>query len=294
LNGSQTALLIFKQPLGGLAIGFRYDTVRFTLTRKTDQLTLSTQPPPYKPNALDQPFRMPIYLKGNRIGKTQLNDISVKLYFPNELIAPVGIDRSNSLSESTPTNGIPQQPSPVWDPVSGTYTIPCTGLKLSSDATKNNLLVTVLCKAYLTHDTAATIVHDLGFDAEAPCAFRVARDSITIEYADECGDKSIRTVMFGGSPYIIVSSAEPNPAHAGGQVRIPYLAKEDALLSWDLYDADGTLLANESEKKISAGEGTIVIPPRTIKVSGTYFLKIAGHNKLGEAGAAVTKFTVTH
>jgi hypothetical protein len=294
LNGSQTALLIFKQPLGGEAIGFRYDTVRFTLTRKSDLLTLATQQPPYKPNALDQPFRMPIYLKGQRLGKTQLNDISVKLYFPNELIAPVGIDRSNSLSESTPSNGIPQQPSPVWDPVTRMYTIPCTGLKLSSDASKNNLLVTVLCKAYLTQDTVATIVQELGFDAEAPCAFRVARDSITIEYADECGDKSIRSVMTGGAISIIVSAPDPNPALAGNEVRVPYFTKKDALLGWSLYDARGTLVASESERKIYAGSGTIVIPSDAIKVSGTYFLKITGHSNLGEAGETVTKFNVTH
>jgi hypothetical protein len=295
ITGSQTAILVIKQPLGGEAIGFRYDTVTFTITRKIDLLSLGSQPPPYKPNALDDPFRIPVYLKGDRGGKGQLDNITIKMDFGNELVAPIGIDRSGSLTEKTPTNVIPSQPTPVWDEATHTYTVKGVGLNLSTNLAKNTLLFTVICKAYLTKDTETTIIQELQYDADPACAFRVQRDSLQIIYADECGDNTIRGSALSNTPQLIVSPPQPDPVSLSGNssVQIRYFAPRSVFLSWKLVGTDGSVVSSSPESPISAGNGQVTISKNELTSSGSYFLELtARDSQTGATGKTTTKFAV--
>ncbi len=295
ITGSQTAFLVIKQPLGGEAIGFRYDTVTFTITRKIDLLSLGSQAPPYKPNALDDPFRMPVYLKGDRGGKGQLDNITIKINFGNDLVAPIGIDRSGSLTEKTSTNVIPTQPTPVWDEATHTYTVKGVGLNLSTNLAKNTLLFTVLAQAYLTKDTETTIIQELQYDADPACAFRVTRDSLRIVYADECGDNTIRGVMLSNSPQLIVSPPQPDPVSLSGNssVQVRYFAPRSVFLSWKLVDINGSTVAASAESPISAGNGQVVINKNELQSSGSYFIELtARDSQTGAIGKTTTKFAV--
>lgn len=295
ITGSQTAILVIKQPLGGEAIGFRYDTVTFTITRKIDLLSLGSQAPPYKPNALDDPFRLPIYLKGDRGGKGQLDNITIKIDFGNELVAPIGIDRSGSLTEQTPANVIPTQPTPVWNEATHTYTVKGVGLNLSTNLAKNTLLFTVICKAYLTKDTETTIVQELQYDADPACAFRVQRDSLQIVYADECGDNTIRGSALLTTPQLIVSAPQPDPVSLSGNssVQVRYFAPRSVFLSWKLISTDGRVVSSSPESQISAGNGQVTIGRNEIPSSGSYFLELtAREGQTGAVGKTTTKFSV--
>lgn len=295
LNGSQMAFLVIKQPLGGEAIGFRYDTVTFTITRKIDLLSLGSQAPPYKPNALDDPFRIPVYLKGDRGGKGQLDNITIKMNFGNDLVAPIGIDRSGSLTEKTSTNVIPTQPTPVWDEATHTYTVKGVGLNLSTNLAKNTLLFTVLAQAYLTKDTETTIIQELQYDADPACAFRVTRDSLRIVYADECGDNTIRGVILTNSPQLIVSPPQPDPVSLSGNssVQVRYFAPRSVFLSWKLVGMDGSVVSSSPESPISAGNGQVTIVKNELSNSGSYFLELtARDSRTGAIRKTITKFAV--
>lgn len=295
ITGSQTAFLVIKQPLGGEAIGFRYDTVTFTITRKIDLLSLGSQAPPYKPNALDDPFRIPVYLKGDRGGKGQLDNITIKMNFGNDLVAPIGIDRSGSLTEKTSTNVIPTQPTPVWDEATHTYTVKGVGLNLSTNLAKNTLLFTVLAQAYLTKDTETTIIQELQYDADPACAFRVTRDSLRIVYADECGDNTIRGVILTNSPQLIVSPPQPDPVSLSGNssVQVRYFAPRSVFLSWKLVGMDGSVVSSSPESPISAGNGQVTIGKNELSNSGSYFLELtARDSQTGAIGKTTTKFAV--
>lgn len=296
ITGSQTAILVLKQPLGGEAIGFRYDTVTFTITRSIDLLSLGSQAPPYKPNALDAPFRIPVYLKGDRSGKGQLDNITISMNFGNELVAPIGIDRSGSLTERTVTNGIPEQPTPTWDDVSNTYLVKSVGLDLSSNRAKNTLLFTVLCKAYLTKDTETTIIQELQYDADPACAFRVQRDSLRIVYADECGDNTIRGVILRSSPQLIVSPPQPDPVSLSGNssVQLRYYAPQSMFLKWSIIDVRGTTVAACEEFFVSAGNGVIRFDKNDFRLSGSYIIECTVRDsQTGAITKTTTKLAVT-
>ncbi|MDP4234851.1 MAG: IgGFc-binding protein [Bacteroidota bacterium] len=295
LNGSQTVRVIIDRPTGGDDLSINSDTVLITLTRKTILLNMSAVMPPYRPSAGDAPFRLPIHLLGDRIGKQELDDDTLRLMFSNKLIRAVGIDRTGSLTESTPTNGIPQQPDPVWDEATSTYIVPCVGLHLSSDISKNTLLFTLLCSAYLTKDTAITITPFIGYTSQ-PCAFRVARDSSALTYANECGDQTIRDLLLTSSVPIHIGSAVPDPAiwQSAGSVTFTYFAGKDLMLSWKIFDPAGVLQAQSPEGPIHAGDGSFSIPLKQISNSGAQYLELTVRDADSGAKTRVyTKFTVT-
>jgi hypothetical protein len=293
LNGSQTMKMIIERPSGGDDLTVNSDTVTVTLIRKTILLNLSAVMPPYRPSAGDAPFRLPIHLQGDRFGKPELDDDTLRLVFSNKLIKPAGIDRTGSLTESTPTNGIPVQPDPIWDEATSTYSIPCVGLHLSADVTKNTLLFTLLCSAYLTKDTSITITPFIGYTIQ-PCAYRVAKDSTWLSYANECGDQTIRGLLLSSAVPIHLNPPVPDPiTRAAGNVTCTYFAAKDLMLSWKLYDPAGVMEAQAAETPIHAGDGSLVISVKQIGVSGAHYLDVTVRDP--ETGAHVTvysKFTV--
>jgi hypothetical protein len=264
------------------------------LIRKTILLNLSAVMPPYRPSAGDQPFRLPIHLNGDRLKKPELDDDTLRLVFSNKLIKPIGVDRTGSLTESTPTNGVPPQPPPVWDEGSSTYSIPCVGLHLSSDPTKNTLLVTLLCIAYLTKDTTITITPVIGYTAQ-PCAYRVAKDSTSLSYANECGDQTIRSLLLSSAVPIHINPPVPDPVTLQGlqSVVFTYYAAKDLMLSWKLYNPAGTLLAQEQEFPIRGGDGSFAVSLKQIGSSGAHYIEITIRDaETGAHQSVSSKFTV--
>lgn len=292
LNGSQTVKVILIRPSGGDDLSANYDTILVTLNRKTILLNLSAVMPPYRPSAGDQPFSLPIHLVGNRMNKPELDNDTLRLVFSNKLIKPRGIDRTGSLTESTPTNGIPPQPPPIWDEATSTYSIPCVGLHLSSDVTKNTLLFTLLCDAYLTRDTNITITPFIGY-IDQPCAYRVSKDSTWLSYANECGDQTIRGLLLMNVP-ISVGAPIPNPAtNVSENIKCPFFAGKDLMLAWKVCDASGIIVTQAPETSISAGEGQVLIPLKQIRSSGAHYLEVTVRDAQTGAHTSVSsKFTV--
>jgi hypothetical protein len=294
LNGTQIVKVIIARPSGGDDFSINYDTVFVSLTRKTILLNLSAVMPPYRPSAGDQPFKLPIHLNGDRIGKPELDDDTLRLVFSNKLIRPIGVDRSGSLTESTPTNGVPPQPPPVWDEATSTYSIPCVGLHLSSDITKNTLLLTLLCTAYLTKDTVLTITPIIGY-TEQPCAYRVAKDSTLLLYANECGDQTIRALLLASSVPIHLNAPAPDPAtmQASQSVTCTYYAAKDLMLSWKLSGPTGVIVAQAEEFPIRGGDGSFAISLKQIQASGAHYLEVTVRDPDNGAHTTVSsKFTV--
>jgi len=294
LNGSQTVKVIIDLPTGGDDLSLFSDTVLVTLTRKTILLNLKAVMPSYSPSAGDAPFRLPIHLVGDRFGKQELDNDTIRLVFSNKLIKPVGVDRSKSLTESTPLNGIPPQPNPTWDEATSTYSIPCVGLNLSSDITKNTLLITLLCSTYLTKDTIITVTPFVGY-VDQPCAYRLSKDSIALPYANECGDQTIRGLLLSSSAPIHINAPVPNPviSQYTQSVSCSYFAGKDLIMSWKLYDATGVMIAQAPESKINSGGGAFTIPLKQTMASGTHYVEVAVRDpETGTRSTVSSKFSI--
>ncbi len=289
VNGTQQAYFIIRQPYGGELTGYFYDTIRLTINRKVIVLSIGLIGPPFKPNALDDPFRLPVHINGDRLGKTPLDNFTVILRFNNDIIEPIGIDRTGSGTDVTTQNPIPPQPPGVWDPAARTYTVQCKDLLLSQSPGRNTLLFTVMCKAYLTPDTDVKVVQEIRYDNGEPCAFRVLRDSLTIAYADECGDETIRSVLLSGRTAISFSPAVPDPAPTDKPVSISYFAAVSGYYSWKLYDASGTEAASSGDKKFTKGSGELMIPPHSVSQSGAYLLEITTRDDQNRSGRTAVK-----
>lgn len=287
-NGEQTLLLLFTKPtvINGI-LGEDLDTVRVSLFRKTQLLDLVAAKLPYNPNALDAPFRLPIHIRGDRLGKRELDTMTVKLRFSNEMVKPAGIDRTGSLTESA--DNIPW----TWDESSRTMTIPISGASISTDPTRNSLLFTLLGETYLTVDTMIEIVPEIDY-AEKPCAYRITRDSTMVVYANECGDRTIRDLM--RSPAFSIGAPYPDPASRAESrtIFVPYIAPRSYTLGWKLYNALGETISTASGTTVAKGIGAIAVGGEQLRTSGLYFIEVTVRDDAANtAGRYVTKFAVT-
>ncbi len=294
VNGEQIFHLIITKPvvLGGIQ-SMDEDTVHITLVRKMQILDLITAKLPYNPNAKDAPFHLPVHIKGNRLGKPELDNMTVRLHFSNRLVSPVGIDRTGSLTESTPTNGIPDQPQWTWDEATGIMTIPIKDAKLSTDPSKNTLLFTLLGTTYLTTDTMVEITPEIAYQ-NAPCAYRISRDSVAVIYANECGDRTIRDLLLR-NPGFTIGNPYPDPSTPaqGSTVSIPYVAAQDYVVQWNIYDERGSICHTSAERRIAKGMGSLVVDKQTLPASGIYLFEvIVRDDKNNLVDKHATKFIV--
>lgn len=294
VNGEQIFHLVMTKPvvLGGL-LSYDEDTVHITLVRRMQILDLITAKLPYNPNAKDAPFRLPVHIKGNRLGKPELDNMTVKLRFSNRLVSPVGIDRTGSLTESTPTNGIPDQPQWTWDETTGIMTIPIKDTKISSDPSKNTLLFTLLGTTYLTTDTMVEISPEIVYQ-NPPCAYRISRDSATVIYANECGDRTIRDLMLR-NPGFTIGNPYPDPSTPaqGSAVSIPYVAAQEYVVQWDIYDERGSICHTSNEHRIAKGIGSLVVEKRILPASGIYLFEVTVRDEQNNlVDKRTTKFIV--
>ncbi len=291
LNGVQkTYFILYRRITEGLQTLHAFDTITLTVVRHAVQLNLQTTLPPFKPSAGDDPFKVPVYLHGNRFGIDELNNDTIVISFSNELIRPVKIDRTGSLTEAS--SQVPNQPDFIWDPVTKILKVPMLSTNLSANTSKNDLLFTILCNTFLTADTTVSISTGVGY-VHKPCAFRIAMGDQTIIYANECGNQTIRDLLLT-KKLISISDPHPNPSGAGNQaVVIGYIVSKDMLLSWQLFDERGMQVLSEPPAAIGSGQGDITIPMAALPASGIYYLQITADSKDGTGQKQLsTRFSV--
>ncbi|MEI8134454.1 MAG: choice-of-anchor D domain-containing protein [bacterium] len=289
-NGNQIAKFILIEPTGGDDAVAIYDTLELELNRKANLLYLTATKPKMKPSSTDAPFRLPIHLGGKRFGETEIDTDTLRIVFSNAMIRPIGVDRSNSFTEESPKNNIPPQPQPSWDEPTLTYSIPCTGLHISSDVGKDSLVITLLCKAYVTEDTSTVI--SIGYTKQK-CGLIVPLTSTTVQYADECGDVTVRNYYLNQNPFLRITSIYPVPATRAEQgITCEYRTRKGAELSWKLYDQNGVLLTESSGFKAGADFGSFQIPMKQIPVSGTLYLRVYARDTVGDSDIIVHKTLV--
>ncbi len=290
LNGFQQVAIIIVRPTYDELLSLEYDTIFVSLTRNTKQLSLQAFLPPYKPSAGDAPFSIPVYLKGDRLGITELDNDTINIHFSNDLIEPIGLNRALSLTEEG-LGKAPTQPPFVWDKVKHILSVPLYNVAISTGSTQNVLLFTILCSTYLTPDTAIDVKTSVGF-VSAPCAFRVAQNVLTVNYANECGNTTLRDLLLSGKPAISISQPHPNPSQSGN-INFDYISASDYLLSWQVCNDRGTVILSRSSYPITRGEGAVTVPASEIPVSGSYYITItvADANTITQK-QITTKFSV--
>ena len=290
LNGFQQVKIIIERPTFDELLSLEYDTIIVTLARNTKQLSLQALLPPYNPSAGDAPFSIPVYLKGDRLGITELDNDTIKIHFSNDLIEPIGLNRALSLTEEG-AGKAPTQPPYVWDKEKHILSVPLYNVAISTGSTQSVLLFTILCATYLTPDTTINVKTSVGY-VSAPCAFRVAQNLLTVNYANECGNTTLRDLLLNGKPAISVSQPHPNPSQSGNII-IDYISASDYLLSWQVCNDRGTMILSRSAYAITQGQGAVTVPASEIPASGSYYITITITDATGIGQKQITtKFSV--
>ncbi len=289
LNGDQRMVLTLFGKSGGDAPSL-IDTFVFHLVRKIQILNAFAIRPSFTPSAGDaMPFRLPIYLTGDWLHRAELDSFTVFIQFPNDVFEPVGIDRTNSISQRLASE--PDNSALSWDPVSRIYTIRLVGQHLSKITDQSNtLLLTVLMKAFITPDTTS-IVHTWLETAIRPCGFRFVKTPDTLYYANDCGDQTTRRFLQKQIPFFEVAAPHPNPADARSSdgIEVPFTAGRDILLSWNLTDIKGNMLGSSSGVHYAAGAQSFHIGAEKLKSSGAAFLHLEATDVL--SGAKISAST---
>ncbi len=248
------------------------DTVTASLIRMRQTMTLAAHLPAagsVGTSAADiAELRVPITLEGKRSGVTELNSWTLSLQFSNNLFMPTAVDTTGSLA-------VPGDPSysltTYWDQSTLTYTIIVAGSAVSDPAKiANNLLLTILMQAYVTTDTVVTVTPTFTW-LTRPCAYNLQSFTLSIPYADDCGDQTIRESMEGETPSFIITGAWPNPASKADEVSFGYRAAEPSEVTTTVYNVSGEELGH-FEMAVAAGAGTIALPERLIPSSGPAFI----------------------
>ncbi len=246
------------------------DTVTATVVRKQRVFTLQAHPPvagaPGTSAADISELKLPITVEGPRAGVTELNSWTLSLQFSNDLFVPTGIDLTGSLSGAGNV-------TPYWDQSSRTYNIIATGTAVSDPTNiSNDLLLTILMQAYVTTDTVVTVTPTFTWKVH-PCAYNLQSFTLSIPYADDCGDPTIRDFMLHETPSFILTGSWPNPANQSDGVSIGYQAAEPSEVSCRVYNAVGQELGR-FETAVGGGAGTIALPEGLLPASGQAFVRV--------------------
>ncbi|MHB8392760.1 MAG: choice-of-anchor D domain-containing protein, partial [Acidobacteriaceae bacterium] len=271
LNGIQKLTLgLFQRRLNGdVPI---VDTVSVTVIRKQRVFTLHAHLPSFASSANDVfDLKLPITVEGPRAGVSELDSWSLSLRFSNDLFEPVGIDTAGALTvpDSTGTFTL----DTLWDQSTRTYTIVVTGSAVSDPAKiANDLLLSILMRAYLTKDTTVTVTPTFTW-AHHPCAYNLQSFTLSIPYADECGDPTIRAFMRGDNPFFTVIGTRPNPTDGTGDVSIDYQAAEPSLIHCEVDNELGETVST-IESNAAQGSGTLTLAKSMLPHSGAAWIRI--------------------
>ncbi len=254
------------------------DTVTAILMRKQRTFTLLAHLPTYPASANDvNDLKLPLTVQGPRAGVSELNSWTLSLKFSNDLFEPVGIDTANALAvrgDSTFTM------TTHWDQATRTFTIVVTGSAVSDSAKiRNDLLLSILMRAYLTTDTVVTVTPTFTW-AHHPCAYNLQSFTLSIPYGDDCGDPTIRAFMRHDSPFFTLIGAWPNPVDHSGGVSFGYTAAEPSLIRTEVFNETGEK-TGESETSVGVGAGTVELNPKLLPRSGAAFLRVVATPAIG-------------
>jgi hypothetical protein len=227
---------------------------------------------------------MPITVEGQRDAVPELDDWSLKLVFSNDLFLPIGVDNTGGLAQ-------PRDPNyPLvwdWDQPSRTLTIRATNVPVS-DQTKlsNNLLLSVVMRAYLTTDTVVTVTPIFTFERH-PCAYNLQPFQLSIPYADECGGTTLRSFMRGENTVLDLRLPTPDPIDIAehNALSIPYVAHTDGNAVCAVLDVGGRTIQTLHFDFVK-GLGSFVIPASRLS-GGVAFLRWQVRD--GATGSTVQK-----
>ncbi|MDP4198371.1 MAG: hypothetical protein Q8922_04365 [Bacteroidota bacterium] len=288
LNGLQqiTLHLVERHADGVPTIG----TATVLLFRKRPELTLHAQLPTFVTSANDvDPLRLPITVEGPREGVHELDDWTLALTFSNDLFEPTGLDTSGGLVTAHDTT--PFSLATRWDQPSRTYIITVRGAKLSdSNTVFNDLLFRVKMRAYLTADTVVTVTPVLTFVTH-PCAYNLHPFTLTIPYADDCGDVTLRAFLRDDPLPLRVTSLWPNPAGERG-ISINYEIAQSAAMTATVCDASGNICGRDTWSS-AAGRGMRMLPSELLPSSGAAYVTTEARSASGMLlNRRTCKFTV--
>ncbi|HZK76151.1 MAG TPA: hypothetical protein VFD13_04510, partial [Candidatus Kapabacteria bacterium] len=270
LNGPQILKMgLFQRRLDGEPPVV--DTVTAALLRKQRVFTLHAHLPTYASSANDiSNLKLPITVQGPRAGVTELNSWTLSLKFSNDLFEPTGIDTTGALAvrgDSTYTI------TTHWDQATRTFTIVVTGSAVSDSAKiANDLLLSILMRAYLTTDTVVTVTPTFTW-ASHPCAYNLQSFVLSIPYADECGDPTIRAFMRGDNPFFTLIGVWPNPADHAGGVTVGYTAEQASRVTSEVFNEAGEEIGH-ALTNVQAGAGTLAVSANILPHSGAAFIRI--------------------
>jgi hypothetical protein len=279
LNGTQQLELVAFQRSGEGEHPI-LDTFTVSLERKQQVFALHAVAPAFVASADDvSPLRLPITVTGPREGVTELDSWTLSLQFSNDLFEPIGVDTTGSVTvplyPSIVSGDSSYSLSPYWDQPTRTYTIIVAGSAVSDPAkVKNDLLLTLLLRAYLTTDTVVTVTPTFTW-SQRPCAYNLQTFTLDVPYADDCGDQTIRDAMLGESQAINIISVWPNPADGASDVSVAYNAKEAMAITCIVFDETGQEIGRFNES-LPTGNGTFAIPAGLLPKSGPAFVRIEG------------------
>jgi hypothetical protein len=273
LNGLQALkMLLFQSQLDSEQAVV--DTITDSVIRQQQVIALAAQLPPAGSVGMSAAdiaeLRVPVTLHGLRSGVTELNSWTLSMKFSNDLFVPTAIDTTGSLAVA----GDPSYTlKPYWDESTLTYTIVATGTSVSDPAKiANDLLLTILMQAYVTTDTVVTVTPTFTL-VTRPCAYNLQASPFSIQYAEDCGDETIREVMEGETPSFILTGSWPNPATSSSGVSIGYYAAEPREVTATVFSAAGISLG-QIVTAIGAGAGTFTLPEPLIPISGPAFVRV--------------------
>jgi len=291
LNGPQRVIIGLYQHRGKSEAPI-IDTMFATVIRKQRVFKLYAHLPSYASSANDiSALRLPITVEGPRAGVTELNSWTLSLQFSNDLFEPIGVDTTGALAvkgDSTFTF------TTHWDQATRTFTIIVTGSSVAdSSKVANNLLLSLLMRAYLTTDTEVTVTPTFTW-AQHPCAYNLQSFKLSIPYADECGDPTIRAMMRHEAITFRVSDVWPNPVNATEQtVSIGYQAADPVYATVRVYREDGEE-TGEWSSNLEKGANSFALSQHLLPKTGPAFVRIETATSSGLRQVQTVKIDQIH
>jgi len=144
----------------------------------------------------------------------------------------------------------------------------------------------------VTTDTSVVVTPTFTFKHH-PCAYNLQPFTLSIPYADECGNPALRTFMRGEEQPFAITAIWPDPLNGEHGVTIGYVAHQPGTILSVASSADG----GETGRSIIAiqdGTGQITIPATLLPKSGVAFITLEARDMSGTIRSRQTVKVSTH
>lgn len=276
LNGTQQITVHYIRTSGELRTA---GTAIVLVNRKRKELSLKAQLPSLVSSANDVSLLdLPITVEGPRPGIHELDAWTLTLTFSNDLFVPVALDTSSGLVTQHDTTPFSLVYS--WDEATRTYTIAVRGAKLSdSMSALNKLLFKIRMRAFLTIDTEVTVTPVLKF-VQYPCAYTLHPFKLTIPYANDCGDITVRGFMQTDTVPMKIVSVAPNPVQPSTPVSVRIDVKDDGAMRLSTFDGAGRIFGVQNGQ-LHRGQNLLNIPTNMLPTSGLAEVLVEAYSETG-------------